>query len=610
MNRITGSLPAKIAAVFLITAAFVLLAGSGLGVGYLYSEGYYGDSDSYYESQSCVNTAHYMSFDVARQFAGIVVDDEWLQWYTRERTNLAFEIVRTSDPDTVLARNYVPDAAGYRAEAEWEGYTVRYAVSDPLTADDSFRANHAAYRILYPMRWHLIGACAAGAVSFLALLAFLMCAAGRRRHTEETVLRMADRIPLDLYAAGAFAIVGFLAFLAFDNPVFGSAIEFILVGSAAVAAFLVLLCLLMTVTVRVKAGRWWRNTLAFILLRFVWRILLAVGRNVPLAWKTAAVLAAAALVQTVLSVVAFDGYGTEGIALLLLFGFDLALLAAACRVSVDMQRLRKAAVRLASGETGPVAETSKLFGEFRRHGENLNRIGDGMNRAVELRMKSERLKTELITNVSHDIKTPLTSIVSYVDLLKKEGLEGQSAEYLEVLDRQSQRLRKLTDDLVEASKASTGNLPVALVATDLREVVSQAVGEYAERLEAARLDPVVSVPETGALVMADGRLMWRVLDNLLGNALKYSLPGTRIYIEVRETGGETVFSIKNISAVPLNVEASELMERFVRGDTARSTEGSGLGLNIARSLLELQHARFALVVDGDLFKAEIRFSKV
>jgi len=225
-------------------------------------------------------------------------------------------------------------------------------------------------------------------------------------------------------------------------------------------------------------------------------------------------------------------------------------------------------------------------------------------------MKSERLKTELITNVSHDIKTPLTSIVNYVALMKKEGLEGRPAEYLEVLDRQSQRLRKLTDDLVEASKASTGNLPVEPVRTDLREVVTQAVGEYAERMEAARLEPVVSLPETGVFVMADGRLMWRVLDNLLGNALKYSLPGTRVYIDVREEDGEASLSVKNISSVPLNIDVSELMERFVRGDTARSTEGSGLGLNIARSLAELQGARFGLAVDGDLFKAVIRFSTV
>jgi len=176
-----------------------------------------------------------------------------------------------------------------------------------------------------------------------------------------------------------------------------------------------------------------------------------------------------------------------------------------------------------------------------------------------------------------------------------------------VLDRQSQRLRKLTDDLVEASKASTGNLAVSLERTDLGEVVRQAVGEYAERMKAAGLEPVVALPDAAVQVLVDGRLMWRVLDNLLGNALKYSLSGTRVYLDLRETDGEAVLTVKKISSMPLNVDASELLERFVRGDAARSTEGSGLGLNIARSLVELQQGRFVLSVDGDLFKAEIRF---
>jgi signal transduction histidine kinase len=227
--------------------------------------------------------------------------------------------------------------------------------------------------------------------------------------------------------------------------------------------------------------------------------------------------------------------------------------------------------------------------------------------AVDRQMKSERLKTELITNVSHDIKTPLTSIINYVDLLSRQELEGQSAEYLAVLDRQAKRLKKLTEDLVEASKASTGNLSVTLERTDVCELVRQAVGEYEERLEAGRLEVVIPPPEQATFVLADGRLLWRVMDNLLSNAVKYAQPDTRVYIDVtdREPGTVTVI-VKNISRNRLNVDADELMERFVRGESSRTTEGSGLGLNIARSLVELQKGAFILYVDGDLFKAELK----
>ncbi|MBQ7758241.1 sensor histidine kinase, partial [Anaerotignum sp.] len=222
-------------------------------------------------------------------------------------------------------------------------------------------------------------------------------------------------------------------------------------------------------------------------------------------------------------------------------------------------------------------------------------------------MKSERLKTELITNVSHDIKTPLTSIINYVDLLKKENLEGQAAEYIEVLDRQSRRLKKLTEDLVEASKASTGNLKVNLVPTDMGELVAQAVAEYEEKLEKAKLEVVINGSKTPVFAMVDGNLTWRVFSNLLSNACKYSQTGTRVYIDIKEESPFVTVSMKNISKDALNIPAEELMERFVRGDSSRHTEGSGLGLNIAQSLVGLQKGKFTLEIEGDLFKAYIKF---
>ena len=235
----------------------------------------------------------------------------------------------------------------------------------------------------------------------------------------------------------------------------------------------------------------------------------------------------------------------------------------------------------------------------------------GVRKAVAEQMKSERLKTELITNVSHDIKTPLTSIVNYVDLLKKENVENAAArEYIDVLDRQSQRLRRLTEDLVEAAKAATGNVAVSWEATDVNVFLHQVMGEYEQRLRQAGLEPVLTTDEAAPRIMADGRLLWRVMDNLLGNVCKYALPGTRVYVSSSLQGYKVRLTVKNISRTPLNVSADELTERFVRGDASRSTEGSGLGLNIAASLVKLQKGEFNLTVDGDLFKAQMVFDRI
>ena len=265
---------------------------------------------------------------------------------------------------------------------------------------------------------------------------------------------------------------------------------------------------------------------------------------------------------------------------------------------------------MAAGRLDHKIDTEKLFGELRQHGEDLNSIADGLNIAVEQRMKSERMKTELITNVSHDIKTPLTSIINYVDLLKKEPLEGKAREYADTLERHANRLKKLTEDLVEASKAATGNIKAELIPMNLCELVNQAVGEYSERLQQSRIEPVVALPESPRYILADGRLIWRVIENLLSNAAKYAQPGTRLYIALLEKRGQITLEMKNISRDRLNIHADELMERFARADSSRHTEGSGLGLNIARSLAELQGGKMAIEIDGDLFKVTLTFDKL
>jgi signal transduction histidine kinase len=242
--------------------------------------------------------------------------------------------------------------------------------------------------------------------------------------------------------------------------------------------------------------------------------------------------------------------------------------------------------------------------DLKQVADQLNNLSEGIHKAVEKQMQSERFKAELITNVSHDLKTPLTSIINYIDLLKQTHIDDPKAlEYLEVLDRKSQRLKKLTEDLVEASKASTGTLKVEKTSLDFGQLVAQALGEYDEKLRSAKLTPVYHQPENPLMVLADGRHLWRVLDNLLNNCVKYAMPGTRVYLSLRQGTSFVTLEMKNISSEPLNLTAEELMERFVRGDSSRTTEGSGLGLNIAQNLVSLQGGHFALSVDGDLFKA-------
>lgn len=272
-------------------------------------------------------------------------------------------------------------------------------------------------------------------------------------------------------------------------------------------------------------------------------------------------------------------------------------------------RLLKASDKLASGEDGYRVKTDHMAGLIKVHGENLNSIAEGVNKAVEERLKSERLKTELITNVSHDIKTPLTSIINYADLITKEETENERIrEYADVLGKQSQKLKRLIENLIEASKASTGNIKIDLKPCSLNVLLAQMTGEYEQRLNEHGLTMVLSDIKQEVYVMADGSQLWRVFDNLMGNICKYAMENTRVYIDVVVDDKVSVI-IKNISASPLNLTEEELMERFTRGDGSRSTSGNGLGLSIAQSLMKLQRGSLNLVIDGDLFKAIVKLEK-
>lgn len=278
------------------------------------------------------------------------------------------------------------------------------------------------------------------------------------------------------------------------------------------------------------------------------------------------------------------------------------------RNAVQTDKIHEAIERLANGETNYKVNVNDFSSLEATLAKGLNRISDGLETALAEQVKSERLKADLITNVSHDIKTPLTSIINYVDLIKREKIENPKVQkYLEVLDQKSYRLKTLTEDLVEASKASSGNIKLEIADIDIVELVQQTNGEFEDKYEASRLQLVPTLPNEVILISADGRRLWRVLENLYNNACKYALENTRVYVSVEDRGANVVFSIKNVSAAPLNFSPDELTERFVRGDVSRTTEGSGLGLSIAKSLTELQGGKFKISIDGDLFKAEVTF---
>ena len=509
--------------------------------------------------------------------------------------------------------------------------TVRVYLLKDLSYDDYYSKTVPMLQSLYAHRgmamWLLVG----GLLATIPLLVYLCAGAGRRPGEDEIRLNFLDRIPLDLYAAivaGLQALMLFLAvrlasateigtFLGYSNS-WALSLNYGLALIGILAALILALGLGLTLSfvTRCKYGHgyWWRRSVVGWCLRMVWhgvkwclRALRSLYRMLPVIWRWL-ILGLALWIWNVAAAAAF--YGGTWLALGTLLFLGLTAYSAWA-----MGKLQKQAARLASGDfSGDIPQ--HMHGAFRKISRDMGAVGQGAAIAVENQMKSERLKTELITNVSHDIKTPLTSIVNYVDLLQKPHTPEEETEYLAVLDRQSKRMKKLIEDLVEMSKASTGNIPAYLAPTNLVEITNQALAEYDGKLKLAGLTPEVTVlgrdgkpkaPEAAVTVMADGRLLWRVLDNLLGNAVKYAMPGTRLYVDIAEYERSVMLSVKNISKNRLNISADELMERFVRGDASRSTEGSGLGLNIAKSLMELQKGKLNLIVDGDLFKAVLLY---
>ena len=466
------------------------------------------------------------------------------------------------------------------------------------------------------------------AIVLLSTMLYLCFASGKKPGTEEILPRGTNRIPLDLFVfldciPAAVCLMGGVQFMEatrFTSNVGG--VYWYMAGLAAFAAGLALSVILFLMAlcaqVRQGGGAWYKQTLigrcgrgvwnfckkvirkvfAIDLLKKCWYWARSAGQNLPLMWQWALGLVGIFLAGVLASMMG----SAWAFLLVLVVGLPLVLYAAH-----GFGQLRDAAKRMSQGDLDTKIDVHDefLYGNFAEFAEDLNNLGDTCVDAALAKMKSERMKSELITNVSHDIKTPLTSIINYVDLLQQAETEEQRKEYLEVLDRQSQRLKKLIEDLMEMSKASSGNINAELCEGDIIEAVNQALGEFADRMKALDLNVIFRQREESIEASFDGKLLWRVMSNILSNVVKYALPGTRVYVDVSVTDSKVYVSFKNISREPLNITADELMERFVRGDESRNSEGNGLGLNIARSLMEVQGGDLDLTVDGDLFKVTL-----
>lgn len=505
---------------------------------------------------------------------------------------------------------------------------VTLTANPSLPKEDEYALIYHQAEQLYDNRNVIPVICCTGTILALLCFIFLLCSAGHKNGREGITPSAIHEIHLDVYtvvvAVGAFTGL----YLAFGwigmNPGMINLIVLVVLFAAEV-----IWCTLyfMELAIRLKMGKWWQNTILYRVFRFfgrfckrVFRGIVKLIRGIPMVWRTA-LLCLAVCVAEFFGLILFYN---DRVVLLFFWAIEKFILCGAITfVALMCKELQEGSEVLADGDLNYKLDTSHMVLSFKEHGENLNSIGEGISAAVEQRMKSEHLKTELITNVSHDIKTPLTSIINYADLIGKEvsgdvkdtgdgagtetaqEREQHISEYAEVLLRQSQKLKKLLDDLLEASKATTGNLEVHPEVCDVSVLLSQAVGEYEQRFSEKKLETIVKQPEETVKVMADGRHLWRVFDNLLNNIYKYAQAGSRVYLNVEHDGQNANIIFRNMSAYPLEMSPEELEERFTRGDRSRHMEGNGLGLSIAKSLTELQKGDMEIVTDGDLFKVVI-----
>lgn len=565
---------------------------------------------------------NYRTYLENRNFKFLIIDN---------KTNTAYtNLPRTMKTDTV--DKIKQELANYSYYWNWENetintnieqlslenikYTGRYemivqdydctiytGMQSTLSYYDDYYSSYIAYQIAQPMQKTAFINLPICFVLIVLCVLLIGIYTGRKKGEKEIYLNWFDKIPLEV--AGTFLLIFFFIAIFWFFGLFeiNNIIAIIIIISILGVSYIIGMIGYETLVKRIKSHTLWKNTLLYRLIRVTIHGTKKVFNNFGLATKI--VLAILAFVFMVILLIQWDLIGV-----LLLVAMCVLIFKYTFTRLTKLIKIKETVKQLYEGNTQIRLQEEEYEGILKELCIYINDIAGGFTNAIEKSLKSERMKTELITNVSHDIKTPLTSIINYVDLLKKEEMPNEKAkEYLEILDKKSQRLKRLTEDLVEASKVSSGNIKLTMERLDVKELVKQISGEFEDKLKEKKLELIVSMPEEETIIIADSRYLYRVMENMYSNIVKYALPDSRVYVDIMRKEKTIEIQLKNISKNKLNISADELMERFVRGESSRNTEGSGLGLSIAQSLTELQKGKFNIYLDGDLFKVTISFEK-
>ncbi len=637
-KSLSGSTFAKIVAYVLLTiSAFVGIAGCVLSV-YMLSQGMYTENmekvvynafrnNAYSDSEWMGNIYIYEKNEKAvlsyceDSNVEILIEDE-------EKGEVLFSSMdKAEKQDTPFVYEYYREYYVHEEENTqlWEETEHSESVKDTickqllvtlyvdkaLSKEDAYSRTMEQIRLLYEYRYIAPNVTAGCIFICLICISFLLCGAGHKNGKEGITPGVMTRIYFDLFTVfwGMLLLAG-IAIMCECIDYMSTVIDLVLAATAGTAVIVLATVYLQELALRIKKGGLWKHTLIYVVLRIGYGILKKLGAFFATLLKGLPLVMTTVIGFLGISIIEFFGiliFANEEVFVLWLIE-KCILFVLVMYVAIMCKQLQKGSEALAEGNLNHHIDTDKMVFALKEHGENLNCIGMGMTKAVEERMKSERLKTELITNVSHDLKTPLTSIINYADLLGSDKLtQEQVSEYAEVLLRQSNRLKKLLDDLMDASKATTGNLEVHLEKCEVGVLLTQAAGEYEQRFREKQLQLITSQPKEAIYIQADGKHLWRVFDNLLNNICKYAQENSRVYLNLEKEEDQVFIIFRNMSKYALNIPAQELEERFVRGDKSRHMEGNGLGLSIAKSLVDLQNGSMQIMTDGDLFKVILMF---
>lgn len=442
-------------------------------------------------------------------------------------------------------------------------------------------------------------------IALFAMIPIVIAGVGRKKDSKEIILNFLDKVHYEFVIAFSFFAMFSLCGLFFNiaNSI-SSILSLIFFALALLSIYVGLIIMFETTVKRIKAHKFWETTFLYWIIKKIELIF----DNMKISLKIGIAFASFVIANWLIFDYSFKHSFLSFVMLLALYAVSFIFILKKC---ISYENIFKAIEKMYNGNNDINMNENEYKGKEKKVVHQLNDIAGGLENAINEKMKSERLKTELITNVSHDIKTPLTSIINYVDLLKKEDIKKEKVqEYIEILDNKSQRLKKLTDDLVEASKASSGNIKLDMEKLEVNELIKQVSAEFDDKYKANSLEEIITYTNEPAFIKADSRYMYRVLENMYSNVSKYAMKNTRVYTDILKEKGKVIIQIKNISSQKLNISVDELMQRFVRGDSSRNTEGSGLGLSIANSLTNLQGGEFNIYLDGDLFKITIVFDEL